>query len=146
MDDRRGLGDSGSPGRRAVSRFGLRWALLLAILSLAASTALLAAASGTLLAVLVSAILFGAAFIFVTGIIGVWSIGVFYDRPSAGLGAAFFLLSLGQFVGPAAFAVVASLSSLEAAFYASAAIVGAAALIRPPANPGYGKSEKPAAR
>lgn len=139
-------GIAGALAGDAVSRFGLRRALLLAILSLASSTALLAAAPGTLPAVLGSAILFGAAFIFATGIIGFWSIGVFYDRPSAGLGAAFFLLSLGQFVGPVAFAVVASLSSLEAAFYASAAIVGAAALIRPPADPGSGKSEKPAAR
>lgn len=137
-------GIAGALAGDAVSRFGLRRALLLAVLSLAASTALLAAASGTLLAVLVSATFFGAAFIFVTGIIGVWSIGVFYDRPSAGFGAAFFLLSLGQFVGPAAFAVVASLSSLEAAFYASAAIMGATTLIRPPADPGSAESERSA--
>jgi predicted MFS family arabinose efflux permease len=139
-------GIAGALAGDAVSRLGLRQAFLLAVLSLAASTALLAAAPGALLAVLVSATLFGAAFIFATGMIGLWSIGVFRDRPSAGFGAAFFLLSLGQFFGPAAFAVMASLSSLEAAFFASAAIMGATALIRPPADPGSGEPEVPAPR
>ncbi len=127
----------------AVSRFGLRSALLFTILALTASTVLLAAIPGASLAVLTSAALFGAAFVFAMGIIGVWSIGVFHDRPSAGFGAAFFLVSFGQFVGPVAFAVVASLSSLAGAFYVSAAIMGAAALIPPRSDRRAGESSTP---
>ena len=124
-------GIAGALAGDAVTRFGLRRALLSVILVLTLSIVLLAAAPGTLPVVLVSAVLFGAAFIFAMGIVGVWSISVFYDRPSAGFGAAFFLVSLGQFVGPTAFALVASSSSLETAFYVSAAIMGATALVRP---------------
>lgn len=124
-------GIAGALAGDAVARFGLRRALLFVVLALTLSIVLLAVAPGTLPSVLASAILFGAAFIFAMGIIGVWSISVFYDRPSAGFGAAFFLVSLGQFVGPAAFALVASVSILETAFYMSAAIMGATALIQP---------------
>lgn len=137
-------GIAGALAGDAVARFGLRRALLFTILSLTASTALLAAAPGALLAVLISAVLFGAAFIFAMGVIGLWSISVFHDRPSAGFGAAFFLVSLGQFVGPAAFATVASSSSLATAFYVSAAIMGAAALIRPRYDPRSGAPGTPA--
>ena len=48
----------------------------------------------------VSGILFGASFIAITALLGIWSVYVFSDRPSAGFGATFFLISLGQFIGP----------------------------------------------
>lgn len=65
------------------------------------------------------------------GVIGVWSMNVFNDRPSAGFGAAFFLVSFGQLIGPTAFAILAGFSSLTAAFYAAATITAATALIKP---------------
>lgn len=115
----------------AVSRFGLKRTLLWTVLALAGSTALLAAAPNSLPLALASAVLFGASFINLMGVIGVWSMNVFNDRPSAGFGAAFFLVSFGQLIGPTAFAMLAGLSSLAAAFYAAAAITAATALIKP---------------
>ena len=47
-----------------------------------------------------SAFLFGASFISITALLGIWSVYIFQSRPSAGFGATFFLLSLGQFIGP----------------------------------------------
>lgn len=115
----------------AVSRFGLKRTLLWTVLALAGSTALLATAPNSLPLALASAVLFGASFINLMGVIGVWSMNVFNDRPSAGFGAAFFLVSFGQLIGPTAFAILAGLSSLTTAFYAAAAVTAATALIKP---------------
>lgn len=103
----------------AVDKVGLKRALMLSVLSLACATGLLAVAPMSFPAIMVSAVVFGAGFIAVTGIVGVWSINVFYERPSAGFGAAFFLISAGQLVGPAAFGLLAEHTSLVTAFYAA---------------------------
>lgn len=114
-----------------VARLGLKRTLLWTILALAGSTALLAVAPANLPVALVSAVLFGASFINLMGVIGVWSMNVFNDRPSAGFGVAFFLVSFGQLIGPTAFATLAGLSSLNVAFYAATLITVAAAFMRP---------------
>jgi hypothetical protein len=41
-----------------------------------------------------SAVLFGSTYIMLTGIILVWSVSVFREQPSAGLGAAFLIIAL----------------------------------------------------
>lgn len=128
------VGASGILGAAAgdsISRFGLKRTLLWTILALASATVLLALAPASLPIALVSAVLFGASFINLMGVIGVWSMNVFHDRPSAGFGAAFFLVSFGQLIGPTAFAILAGLSSLTAAFYVAATITVATALITP---------------
>lgn len=121
----------GAAAGDAVSHFGLKRTLLWTILALVGATVLLAVTPTNLPVALVSAVLFGASFINLMGVIGVWSMHVFHDRPSAGFGAAFFLVSFGQLIGPTAFAILAGLSSLTAAFYAAAAMTFAAAFITP---------------
>lgn len=115
----------------AVTRLGLKKAFVGTVIPLAASTALLAAMPTSWLAVLSSAVLFGAAFIAVTAVLGLWSINVFHDRPSAGFGATFFLLSAGQLIGPSAFALISGWLGLAAAFHVAAALMGTAILLRP---------------
>lgn len=52
-----------------------------------------------LIAVLLSAALFGAAYIMLTGVYLVWGIRVYDDRPAVGLGLAFLMIAIGQVVG-----------------------------------------------
>lgn len=128
------LGISGIVGGAvgdAVDQVGLKRALLLTVLSLAGATGLLAIAPASLPTILISAAVFGAGFIAVTGIVGVWSINVFYERPSAGFGAAFFLISAGQLIGPAAFGLLAERTSLVTAFYAATVTTLLCALVGP---------------
>lgn len=115
----------------AIHKVGLKRALMLTILSLAFATGILAVAPASFPAIIVSATVFGAGFIAVTGIVGVWSINVFYERPSAGFGVAFFLISAGQLIGPAAFGLLAERTSLVTAFYAATVTTLLCALLGP---------------
>ena len=86
------IGVSGLAGGLAgdlVQRFGLSGAFRVSVLSMAAAIGLLAAAPGVLLWAYSSAALFGSTYIMLTGIILVWSVWVFHERPSAGLVASY---------------------------------------------------------
>ncbi len=83
--------------------------------------------------IFVSAALFGASFISVTGIYGVWSMHVFSERPSAGFGAVFFLISIGQFIAPVAGGYYARMFGIEALFVL-AVIIGISCLVFLPKN------------
>ena len=109
------LGVSGLLGGAAgdlVSRFGLSLVLRGALLAMAASIGMLAVAPGNLFIVYSSAALFGATYIMLTGILLVWAVKVFQERPSAGLGAAFLLISAGQILGSYFAGVFAGTSGL----------------------------------
>ncbi len=58
---------------------------------------------------LLSGAFFGAGFILATALYGMWSMRIFTRTPSIGFGATFFLISLGQAIGPVAagYAIVA---------------------------------------
>jgi len=75
-------GLAGGAGGDLVRRLGLTTTLRVSLLSMAASIALLAVAPGALVSYL-SAALFGSTYIMLTGIVLVWSVAVFRDRPSA---------------------------------------------------------------
>ncbi|WP_189056781.1 MFS transporter [Longimycelium tulufanense] len=128
-------GIGGAVAGDAVQRLGLHISLAATVFAIAVAIALLAALPTSWPAVICSAVLFGIAFIAVTGILGVWSIAVFRDRPSAGFGTTFFLISLGQFVGPSLFAVIAGATSLRTAFTWAAVITLAVLVVRPGALP-----------
>jgi hypothetical protein len=81
---------------------------------MAAAIGLLAAAHGVPLWAYPSAALFGSTYIMLTGIILVWSVSVFQERPSAGLGAAFLLIAVGQVFGALAAGAVAEAAGLVA--------------------------------
>lgn len=114
-----------------VRRFGLRQVISVATGILALVTGTTAAFPGIAAAVQLGGALFGATFILVTGLYGIWSVNVFNDRPAAGFGATFFLISAGQLIGPTLAGAIAGLATLESAFWAAAVLGLATATIRP---------------
>src|SRR5215217_6246552 len=128
------IGVSGLAGGLAgdlIQRFGLSGAFRVSVLSMAAAIGLLAAAPGVLLWAYSSAALFGSTYIMLSGIILVWSVWVFHERPSAGLGAAFLLIAVGQVFGALTAGAVAGAAGLVITFWAFAGIAVVAALISP---------------
>jgi hypothetical protein len=91
----------------------------------------LAAAPGVRLWAYSSAALFGSSYIMLTGIILVWSVSVFRERPSAGIGAAFLIIALGQVFGALAAGTVAGAAGMVVTFWVFAGVAVAAALIGP---------------
>jgi predicted MFS family arabinose efflux permease len=114
-----------------ADRVGLRRVLRLAVLTLAASLCALPLTLGSPVAVAGSGLLFGAAFITMTGASAVWVMEVFGDRPSAGLGAYLLVFSFGQLLGPLVVGLVADPFGLSTAFLAAAAITAAVAPVGP---------------
>ena len=128
------IGVSGLAGGLAgdlVQRFGLAGAFRASVLSMAAAIGLLGAAPGAPPLAYSSAALFGSTYIMLTGIILVWSVSAFPERPSVGLGAAFLLIAVGQVCGALAAGAVAGAVGLAATFWAFAGIAAVAALVRP---------------
>ncbi|MGB3632885.1 MAG: MFS transporter [Rubrobacteraceae bacterium] len=113
------IGVSGLAGGGAgdlVRRFGLGMAMRGSLLAMAVSIGMLAIAPGILYAAYASAALFGATYIMLTGILLVWSVRVFRERPSAGLGSAFFLLAAGQILGSYLAGLLAGITDLSTTF------------------------------
>ncbi|HVF00679.1 MAG TPA: MFS transporter [Rubrobacteraceae bacterium] len=128
------IGVSGIAGGLAgdlIRRLGLTRAFRASLLCMAAAVGLLAATPDVLLLAYLSATLFGSTYIMLTGIILVWSVSVFHERPSAGLGAAFLLLAVGQILGSLIAGVVAGAAGLALTFWAFAGVAVLSALIRP---------------
>jgi predicted MFS family arabinose efflux permease len=128
------IGVSGLAGGLAgdlVQRFGMARAFRVSLLSMAAAIGLLAAAPSAPPLAYSSAALFGSTYIMLTGIILVWSVSVFHERPSAGLGAAFLLIAVGQVFGALTAGAVAGAAGLVVTFWAFAGIAVVAALISP---------------
>ena len=128
------IGISGFAGGAAgdlVGRFGLAAVLRGALVSMAASIALLAVAPGVLPLAFASAALFGSTYIMLTGVVLVWSVNVFRERPSAGLGAGFLMIAVGQAIGSPAAGALAEATSPPAAFFSFAVVAVLAARVRP---------------
>ncbi|MBO0345393.1 YbfB/YjiJ family MFS transporter [Roseibium sp. CAU 1637] len=93
-------GISGCFAGGVVDRWGLRRAyfalVILVGLAVASLPLLIQAPAG----IYFSAACFGSGFIVMTALFGIWSMGVCRDMPSIGFGMTFFLISLGQGVGP----------------------------------------------
>jgi predicted MFS family arabinose efflux permease len=114
-----------------VEWLGARATIVAGALALSSSLALIAWAPGSWLAVVPSAILFGAAYNVLLAVDAIWSARVFPQRPATGLAAVMFLLALGLLAGPAVAGVMATSLGLPAAFVAGAAVVAATALLAP---------------
>jgi len=128
------IGVSGLAGGAAgdlVGRFGLAAVLRGALVSMAGSMALLALAPGVLPLAYASAALFGSTYIVLTGVVLVWSVGAFREIPSAGLGAGFLLIAVGQAVGSPAVGALAGTTSPTTAFFSFAGVAVLTALVRP---------------
>jgi predicted MFS family arabinose efflux permease len=126
------IGLSGLAGGLAgdlVRRLGLPRAFRVSLLAMAAAIGLLAAAPGSLLWAYLSAALFGSTYIMLTGIILVWSVSVFQEWPSAGLGAAFLLIAVGQVFGTPVAGAVAGGAGLAVTFWTFAGIAVLTAVV-----------------
>ncbi|SEO47736.1 Predicted arabinose efflux permease, MFS family [Aquisalimonas asiatica] len=105
-----------------VRRYGLRGTFTAAVLACAGAILLLAVCPHTPAPVLLSGTLFGATFILVTGLFGIWSVHTFPERPSAGFGATFFLISAGQLVAPTVAGLLGARLGLASAFLLAATL------------------------
>lgn len=117
----------GGAAGELVGRFGLGVAFRAVLLAMACSIGVLAVAPGVLSVAYPSAALFGASYIMLTGILLVWAVRVFEDRPSAGLGVAFLLIAAGQILGSYLAGLLAGMTDLPTTFlmFAGAALVTA---------------------
>ena len=114
-----------------VARVGLRQALRWTIAGLATAIGLLPLALSSWAAVLGSAVLFGGLFIIVSGLLAVWTMTVFYERPSAGLGAIVSLIAIGQLVGPALTGLLSGRVGLAPTFCVAGVLMAALVLVGP---------------
>jgi predicted MFS family arabinose efflux permease len=133
-------GLAGGAAGDLVTRLGLTWALRSSLLAMAVAIGLLAVAPDTPGAVYGSAALFGSTYIMLTGIVLVWAVAVFHERPSAGLGAAFLLIAVGQVLGSPLAGALGDATSLETTFGLFAGVAVATAFIRPRAQDAHATS------
>ncbi len=128
------IGVSGLVGGAAgdlVRRFGLTVVLRGTLFSMATAIALLPLAVGVVPLAYASAALFGSTYIMLTGVILVWSVTIFHERPSAGIGAGFLMIALGQAVGSPVAGTLTEAVGYIASFFAFAAAAVLTALVRP---------------
>lgn len=119
-------------------RMGAPATQALALVGLAAATALIAAAPGQLWTALLSAGVFGWAFMTLTGLYLVTGIRLLRERPSMGPVVPFLAITIGQAVGsPLVGWVIAGAGYIEAfaAFAALALLIAAASSLFPRASP-----------
>lgn len=81
--------------------------------------------------VMLSGAIFGATFIIVTAVFGIWSMQVFEDRPSAGFGLTFLLISIGQLIGPIGAGFLAEAIGMGTVFWLSALLLVITSLFAP---------------
>jgi predicted MFS family arabinose efflux permease len=128
------IGISGLAGGAAgdlVGRFGLTPVLRGGLVSMAASMVLLAVASGVLPLAYTSAALFGSTYVMLSGVVLVWAVSVFRERPAAGLGAGFLLIAVGQVAGSPVAGALAGTTSPAIAFCSFAVAAVLTACVKP---------------
>lgn len=113
-------GVAGGLAGELVTRFGLVKVLKWATLAIAASMAILTVASDGLMMITLSAVVFGATFILITALYGIWSVSCFPEAPSTGFGLTFFLISAGQLISPTLAGLGAELWQMTGVFQVTA--------------------------
>jgi predicted MFS family arabinose efflux permease len=121
----------GSVGGDAIRRLGARVTFTLAASAEALALVLLGVAPANPAAVLVSAVLFGAAYNVAVTVEVIWSAAVFAARPAAGLAAVLVMNALGLLVGPPLAGVVADQAGFAPVFYGAAAVALATVALSP---------------
>jgi predicted MFS family arabinose efflux permease len=106
----------------AVNRRGLPIVTRGTLAAIACACLLIGIAPWSGVAIIVSGAIFGAAFIFVTGLLGVWSLRVFRERPSAGFGATFLIFTFGAMIGPLVGGALSPGLGLEGVFVLAAIV------------------------
>jgi len=118
----------------AVGRIGLRRAWIAATVTMAAASVLLALVPSSLVAVMVAAALFGAAYISLTGLLLLWSVRLYPDRTSFGVGLSFFTIAAGQALGAPAAGLLIDAVGTAAAFVTIALVGLSVVALRPPGS------------
>ncbi|WP_420413150.1 MFS transporter [Roseibium sp.] len=128
------LGTAGITGCFAgglVNRWGLRSSYGLLLILIGGAIATLPVAASIPSGIYYSAASFGAGFIITTALFGMWSMRIFRNTPSIGFGLTFFLISLGQGIGPVAGGYLAPQFGLPAVFVSAGLLCFVLALFRP---------------
>lgn len=115
-------GLTGGLAANIVSYLNLKNTFILGVVACAVAVALLPVVRGSFL-VMTSGAVFGATFIIVTAVFGIWSMHVFKDRPSAGFGLTFLLISIGQLIGPVGAGFLAEVIGMPMVFWLSALLL-----------------------
>lgn len=113
-----------------VNRWGLARGYLLLALVVGSAIGTLPLLVDTKLGIYLSAACFGAGFIVMTALYGMWSMRIFRAAPSIGFGFTFFLLSLGQGVGPVISGFLIPLTGQSTLFVAAGLICSALAVFQ----------------
>ncbi|WP_199614139.1 MFS transporter [Paenibacillus alkalitolerans] len=112
---------------KVIEGIGLARSYRFGVVSLALSILLLPVFLSRIFPVFLSGALFGASYVYLTGVLLVWGIRVYPDRTVAGIGVPFLLLALGQMIGSQLAGMVAQAFNYPAMFILFA-IVGATGL------------------
>jgi predicted MFS family arabinose efflux permease len=126
-----GLGAAGLAGALTgdlVCRVGLRRAWPVAMLALAAATAMLLTGAPLVFA---AAAVFGASYIVLTALLLLWGTSVYPESPAFGVGAAFLMIAVGQALGAPVIGLLRDHAGSPAAFYAAATAAVAGTALRP---------------
>ncbi|WP_435106550.1 MFS transporter [Arhodomonas sp. AD133] len=115
-------GLAGAAAGDLVQRFGINAVHGGSLLALAVASCLLVLVSAGGAGVLVSAMLFGAAYIMLTGVYLVWGVRVYADRPAIGIGLPFLMIAVGQALGSPVAGQLIEAFGYRAAFVAFALV------------------------
>ncbi len=115
-----------------ISRLGLRTCYLASCITLATSLVVLGAAADSLVAALLTAVLFGVSYNAVIATQGLWSGEVFAQRPSAGLAAVNTALTIGTIIGPSIAGTTIHHLGYSTALSGAAVVVVLAVCLCPP--------------
>jgi predicted MFS family arabinose efflux permease len=114
-----------------VQRLGATWSFVLCALLEAAAIATVGLAANHIVAVMVAAAAFGAAYSTIVNVTVLWGTRLYSDQPSAGSAAAVRAQAIGLLCGPLVGGVVADAIGLTATLLGGAAVVLAAAPFAP---------------
>ncbi|MCO1654936.1 MFS transporter [Pseudonocardia sp. S2-4] len=114
-----------------IRRLGATWTFVLCALLEAAAIATVGLAANHVVAVMVAAAVFGAAYNTIVNVTVLWGTRLYPDQPSAGSAAAVKVQAIGLLCGPLIGGSVAEAIGLTATLLGGAAIVLAAALFAP---------------
>lgn len=115
-----------------ANRLGLGFTLRLTLLCLGVGAGLLGVLPGSLAAVGVSAVLYGAGVMLMSALLSVWSSAAFRERPSAGFTVALLFFGFGGVVGPITLGAVGERFGLGTAFVVAAVLILLNLPVRPP--------------
>ncbi len=117
-----------------IRRLGAGRTFVLTALLEATAIATVGVAADSLVAVLLAAAAFGAAYNTIVAVTVLWGTRIYADRPSGGVATAAGANAVGLLCGPLAGGIVADAVGLTATLLGGAAVVLAAALLAPREN------------